>query len=105
MNLHEAVMTLNVDNPKEIAKILVREGIKGNKDNCETCPLAKYFTKMTTNVVTVSVIQATEWGMISNDKWIKAIVGLPKVCTNFIHLFDTGHYPELDSANPFARGN
>lgn len=83
-----------------IASMLEREGIKGNKGEPGSCPIAVYLTKE--SGVSVRFGITTAWvkrhpnGSNSNPAWEK---DMNRVVTEFASLFDEGNYPQLDAMN------
>ena len=75
----------------QVAHSLLRDGYKGQPNDCEACPVARYLqTKLQTKKVKVMSSSALCYAGSVDDE-----VSLPKAVRAFISNFDKGKYPKL----------
>jgi len=80
------------DRSFRIADFLVRQGIKGDRDNCTSCPIAEYVLRATG--ARWADVTATEIEVAYRDGSAQ-VVETPEHVVDFIEDFDGGRYPEL----------
>lgn len=83
----EALRSLGVT-PKEVAIVLISQGIKGQPVSATSCPLANYLTQKTGVTWTVGL----SFAGFHNGR---GVIPLPYACERFRQDFDDGRYPEL----------
>ncbi len=83
MRLQDAVNTLNLSNPPEVARHLLLSGSKGKRRDCRKCPVAVYLSALVGQQVVVSHCGARLENFTQFTK-------LPGVLTLFIGIFDGG---------------
>lgn len=101
MNMKERIIELLLalgDTADKVAKTLASLGIKGNRQECNSCPIAIYLARNESKLFDVEVTtyciascgQQYYLNNVPND-----ILDRLKGVTNFINKFDDGTYPEL----------
>lgn len=86
MTLVEAIATLKVGTPDEVADILRRAEIKGLKQSICECPVATYLSRLTELDIVVNGVYARE-----RDDEMGTLGGkLPLAVQQFIGRFDRG---------------
>jgi hypothetical protein len=82
------------DIPEQIANKLFRLGITGVKEDSASCPIANYFNSLGYNCCAgITMLCFYEE---ANGEWPVRQMPLPSVVSNFVQLFDSGSFPELE---------
>jgi hypothetical protein len=82
------------DTPEQIADKLIRLGITGVKEDSASCPIANYFNSLGYDCCAgITMLCFYE----EANEWPVRRMLLPEVVSNFVQLFDSGSFPELES--------
>jgi hypothetical protein len=92
-DLKRLVKAINFDTPEEVADFLHKRGIKGNRVEANSCPVAQYITSSNFGFEWASVFDTVGAGKHLDDVGVS--ITTPTAVRTFVSEFDLGKYPHL----------
>jgi hypothetical protein len=95
-DLKRLVKAIDFDTADEVADFLHKRGIKGNRVEANSCPVAQYITSSNFGFEWASVFDTISAGRnVDDNNSADITIATPKTVLKFIKEFDLGKYPQL----------